>query len=72
MQRTVTRVSRTRQPAADLADWLAPPMAERIAAVEVLRRIPAHMQRTAMLGRDCREFAELLSARGIASFIRVL
>ena len=39
MQRTVKRISRSGEPAADLAFWLARPMAERIAAVEVLRRL---------------------------------
>lgn len=37
MEVIVTIVRKQQQPAADLAHWLARPMAERIAAVEVLR-----------------------------------
>ena len=38
MDRTVTRIRPRDQAAADLAFWLSLPMAERVAAVEVLRR----------------------------------
>jgi hypothetical protein len=38
MERTVTKVKRQDQAAADLAYWLSRPMVERVAAVEVLRQ----------------------------------
>jgi hypothetical protein len=38
MERVVTRVKRSEQIAADLAFWLSRPAAERVAAVELLRR----------------------------------
>jgi len=37
MKRIVSKVRRQAQGAADLAYWLSRPMAERVAAVEVLR-----------------------------------
>ena len=37
MDRTITCAPKSRQAAADLAYWLARPMAERIGAVEALR-----------------------------------
>ena len=38
MERVLKKVKRSDEPAADLAYWLSRPMAERIAAVEVLRQ----------------------------------
>jgi hypothetical protein len=38
MERTIRRIRRGAEAAADLAYWLARPMAERIAAVEHLRQ----------------------------------
>jgi hypothetical protein len=38
MERVVTRVKRSKQVAADLAFWRSRPVAERLAAVELLRR----------------------------------
>ena len=38
MQRVLTKVTLADQAAADLAYWLARPMAEHLAAVEVLRQ----------------------------------
>jgi hypothetical protein len=38
MQRTITKLARHEQPARDLAYWLSRPVAERIAAVELLWR----------------------------------
>jgi hypothetical protein len=38
MDRVLNKVKRNKQAAADLAYWLARPMAERIAAVELLRQ----------------------------------
>jgi hypothetical protein len=38
MERVVNKMPRGTQAAADLAYWLSRPMAERIAAVEVLRQ----------------------------------
>ena len=65
VERVVNKMKRSEQAAADLAYWLGRPMAERIAAVEVLRQQAFGAKARAMLNSDFKEFAELLNANAV-------